>query len=170
MIASMPTGDRCSESRAHAVKTDLSRRGPEPQSAARTKVRPVDSSKQARFYRVSELPLRMAEPNVRGQFRPLIQFVMCWNHWVEHRAEMLDGPPPGDGNKFHLAAIASVVHALAARDGIQVPEWVHLYKAEPEATMSGIPVTTDFGRLVKAEAPPTCAEHGVYFDHEILDR
>ena len=126
--------------------------------------------KRARFYRVSELPSRMAEPNIRGQFRPLIQFVMGWNHWVEHRAEMLDGPPPGDGDEFHLATIASVVHALAARDGITVPEWVHLYRAEPEATMSGIPVTTDFGQLVKAEAPPTCAEHGVYFDHEILDR
>ena len=152
------------------MKADLSRRGHEPRSAARTKVGPVDSSKRARFYRVSELPSRMAEPNVRGQFRPLIQFVMCWNHWVEHRAEMLDGPPPDGGDEFHLATIASVVHALAARDGIEVPEWVHLHRAEPEATMSGIPVTTDFGQLVKAEAPPTCAEHGVYFDHEILDR
>lgn len=27
--------------------------------------------------------------------------------------------------------------------------------------------TTDFGQLVKAEAPPTRAEHGVYFEHEV---
>ena len=141
-----------------------------PASSDRAEPEPVGLLKRPDFYKVSEMPQRMAEPNLRGQFRPLIQFVMCWNHRDDRRAEMLDGPPPEDGDPFHLATIASVVHALTARDGLEVPDWVHLYKADPEVTMSGIPVTTDFGRLVKAEAPPTCAEHGVYFEHEVLNR
>ena len=119
---------------------------------------------------MSEMPIRMARPSVRGSYRSLIQFVMCWNGWPEHRAEMLDGPPPDDGDRFHLASIASVVHALSARDGVDVPEWVHHYRADTEATIAGIPVTSDYGRIVAAEAPLTCVQHGVYFDCELLDR
>ena len=136
----------------------------------RTEIKPVDPSRRARFYRVSEMPMRMARPSVRGSYRSLIQFVMCWNGWPEHRAEMLDGPPPDDGDRFHLASIASVVHALCARDGVDVPEWVHHYRADTEATIAGIPVTSDYGRIVAAEAPLTCVQHGVYFDCELLDR
>ena len=116
------------------------------------------------------MPRRMAEPSVRGSYRSLIQFVMCWNDWPEHRAEMLDGSPPDDGDKFHLATIASVVHALCARDGVKAPEWVHSYRADVEATIAGVPVSTGFGRIVADGAPPTCAQHGVYFDPELLDK
>ena len=138
--------------------------------AGRTTTRPVDPLRRAKFYRVSEMPGRMARPRVRGRYRPLIQFVMCWNGWPEHRAEMLDGPPPEGGDPFHLAAIASVVHALCARDGAAVPEWVHRHRAGIEATIAGVPVTTGFGRIVAAGAPPTCAQHGVYFDPGLLDK
>ena len=136
----------------------------------RTETEPVDPSRRAKFYRVSEMPMRMAEPSVQGSYRSLIQFVMCWNGWPGHRAEMLDGPPPDDGDRFHLATIASVVHALCARDGVKVPEWVHRYRADVEATIAGVPVTTDYGRVVAAEAPPMCAAHGVYFDPEMLEK
>ena len=136
----------------------------------RTETKPVDPLRRARFYRVSEMPVRMAEPSARGSYRSLIQFVMCWNDWPDHRSEMLDGPPPDDGDRFHLATIASVVHALCARDGLSVPEWVHYYRADVEATIAGVPATSDFGRIVAAEAPPTCAQHGVYFDYELLEK
>ena len=122
------------------------------------------------FCRVSEMPQQMAEPDTRGQYRPLIQFAMHWNRLPEHRTEMLDGPPPKDGSPFHLAAIASVVHALATRDGLEVPDWVHHHRADPPRTLSGIPTSTEYGRIVEQSAPSTCAQHGVYFDPEILNR
>ena len=135
-----------------------------------TEIPPVDLSRLRRFHGVSDMPALMAEPTSRGQFRPLIQFVMVWNHRPELRAGMLDGPPPDGGDRFHLATIAAVVHCLCARDGIPVPEWAYRYKAHPERTMAGIPVTSDFGRIVKAEAPPQCAQHGVYIEPEVLAR
>ena len=118
---------------------------------------------------VSQLAALMVEPSRRGHYRPLIQFVKDWNYWVADRAEMLDAAPPADTDPFHLASIAAVVHALAARDAVEVPAWVHGCRADPERTMSGVPVTTDFGRLVMAEAPPVCAQHGVYFEADLLD-
>ncbi len=137
----------------------------------RTAVEAVDLSRFAGYRaRISELAALMAEPCARGHYRPLVQFVKDWNYWVADRAEMLDVPPAADGDLFHLASIAAVVHALTVRDGVDVPAWVHRYRADPERTMSGIAVTTDFGRLVAAEAPPTCAQHGVYFEAALLDR
>lgn len=140
--------------------------GPIPE----TEVSAVDLSRLRRFDSVADMPALMAEPTSRGQFRPLIQFVMFWNHRPELRAKMLEGPPPDGADRFHLASIASVVHCLCARDGLPVPEWVHLYRVVPERTLSGRPVTSDFGRLVKAAAPPQCAHHGVYIEPEVLAR
>ena len=70
---------------------------------------------------------------------------------------MLDGPPPRDADPFHLASIAAVVHALAARDGVEVPAWVHQYRTEPERIISGPLIATNFGRLAVAEASPARA-------------
>ena len=85
-------------------------------------------------------------------------------------AAQLDGARAADADPFHLASIAAVVHALTARDGVEVPAWVHQYRAEPERIISGIAVTTNFGRLVATDAPPTCAQRGVYFEADLLDR
>ena len=137
----------------------------------RTVVPDVDLSRFAGYQaRVTQLAALMAEPCARGHFRPLIQFVKDWNYWVESRAEMLDGPPPAGTDPFHAASIAAVVHALVARDGVEVPAWVHQYRAEPARLISGHATTTNFGRLVVAEAPQVCAQHGVYFEADLLDR
>ena len=149
---------------------DLAKHRP-VRTASRTVVPPGDLSRFAGYQaRVSQLAALMAEPCVRGHYRPLVQFIKDWNYWVADRAEMLDGPPPPGAEPFHLASIAAVVHALAARDGVEVPTWVHQYRTEPERTIDGSAVTTNFGRLVAAAAPPTCAQHGVYFEADLLDR
>ena len=36
-------------------------------------------------------------------------------------AAQLDGARAADADPFHLASIAAVVHALTARDGVEVP-------------------------------------------------
>ena len=137
------------------------------------RLRPVEAVDLSGFAgyqaRVRDLPALMARPG-RDHYRALVQFIKDWNYWVADRDEMLDGSPPPGGDPFHLACIAAVVHALTVRDGVEVPDWVHLYRAACEQTISGIPVTTDFGRLVAAEAPATCAHHGVYFEADLLRR
>ena len=52
-------------------------------------------------------------------------------------AAQFDGARAADADPFHLASIAAVVHALTARDGIEVPAWVHQYRAEPERISGG---------------------------------
>ena len=139
--------------------------------APRTVVERVPLSRPAGYRpRVSHLPAQMAIPTRRGRFRPLIQFIKDWNYWPADRAEMLDGPPTADGDPFDLACIAAVIHALTARDHFAVPEWVHHYRAEPPRLISGHGIETNYGRLIVAEAPLVCAQHGVYFEPSMLDR
>ena len=140
-------------------------------TGARTVVPAGDLSRFAGYQaRVSQLPALMAEPSRRGHYRPLIQFIKDWNYWVADRAEMLDDPPPAGTDPFHLASIAAVVHALTVRDAVELPAWVHGCRADPERTMSGRSITSNFGRLVVAEAPAVCAQHGVYFEADLLNR
>lgn len=130
----------------------------------------VDLSRFAGYQAaVPELPALM-ERRGRDHFRALVQFIKDWNYWVADRAEMLAGEPSGDADPFHLACIAAVVHALAARDSVEVPEWVHRHRAEPPRLISGHSLDTNYGRLIASEAPPVCARHGVYFEAEMLLR
>ena len=86
-----------------------------PPAGSRTVVEPVDLSRFAGFQAsVTQLPALMAGRPARDRARTLIQSVKDWNYWVASRSEMLDGPPP-DSDRFDLACIAAVVHALTAR-------------------------------------------------------
>ena len=111
----------------------------------------------------------MASPLPRARTRALVQFIKDWNTWPQDRAEMLDAPPLS-GDPFDLACIAAVVHALADRAGVEVPEWVHRHSAHPPRLFTGLDVDSDYGRLIAAEAPAVCAYHGVYFEASMLDR
>jgi len=143
---------------------------PLPPRGPRTVVEPVDLSRFAGYQAtVTQLPALMAGRPGRDRARTLIQFVKDWNYWVASRSEMLDGPPPA-GDPFDLACIATVVHALTARDGGAVPGWVHRHRAEPPRLFTGQPADSDFGRLVVAAAPAVCAQHGVYFEADMLSR
>ena len=149
---------------------DLTKHRPS-MTVSRTAVPEVDLSRFAGYQAtVSQLAALMAEPCRRGVARPLVQFIKDWNYWVDLRSEMLDGSPPADADPFHAAAIAAVVHALTGRDGVEVPAWVHGRRAEAERLISGHSTRTKFARLVMAEAPATCAQHGVYFEADLLDR
>ena len=142
-----------------------------PPTAPRTVVPPVDLSRFAGYQAsVTQLPALMAGRPARDRARTLIQFVKDWNYWVASRSEMLDGPPAPDSDRFDLACIGAVVHALTARDSVNVPEWVHRYRADPPRLITGIAVDSDYGRLIASEAPPVCAQHGVFFEAEMLDR
>lgn len=141
-----------------------------PPLGPRTVVESVRLSRPAGYRpRVSALPAEMARPLPRARTRALIQFIKDWNTWAEDRTEMLDGPPqPGD--PFDLACIAAVVHALTDRAALEAPPWVHRHRARPPRLFTGLGVDSDYGRLIVAEAPPVCAQHGVYFEASMLDR
>ena len=142
-----------------------------PPAGPRTVVEPVDLSRFAGFQAsITQLPALMTGQPARDRARALIQFVKDWNYWLDFRVEMLDGPPAADSDPFDLACIAAVVHALAARDGADVPEWVHRYQADPPRLFTGRSVDSDYGRLIAAGSPPECALHGVFFETEMLER
>ena len=104
-----------------------------PPAGPRTVVEPVDLSRFAGFQAsVTQLPALMAGRPARDRARTLIQFVKDWNYWVASRSEMLDGPPP-DSDRFDLACIAAVVHALTARAAAHVATWGRLRRSLPAA-------------------------------------
>ena len=136
-----------------------------------TVVEPVDLSRFAGFQAsAAQLPALLADRTPPDRARVLVQFVKDWNYWVDSRGEMLHGDPDDGADRFDLACIATIVHALTARDAHEVPGWVHRYRAQPRRLITGMAVESDFGRLVAASAPAVCDTHGVYFEADMLDR
>ena len=75
---------------------------------------------------------------------------------------------PGGGTPGDLALVAAVVHGLCERDGIDVPKWVLSQRLDSPVTMSGRPADSDWGKWVVSQAPPVCADHGVFFEADLL--
>ena len=112
----------------------------------------------------------MAHPDFHhGRHRPVVQFIMDWNCQPELQGEMLcEGAAPSSEVAADLALIASVVHGLCDRDGIAVPDWVREHRLTTPITMSGQPAESEWGQWVVSQAPAACAEHGVYFEADLL--
>ena len=101
---------------------------------------------------------------------PLLQFVADWNVSSD-RAAMTRAAPIYEGDDpLLLPAIAALVHALAARDDVGVPEWVMEHRHPID-----IPLFEDtddgwYGHWLRRRAPATCAYHRVWFHHRLLDK
>ena len=109
-------------------------------------------------------------PPVQRPQVALVQFVKDWNRSDgAARCAMLVPPGPGVSDRA-LAVVASVAHALVERDGGPVPAWIAGARAGKDVTTCGASVTSPFGRRIVEKSPPTCAQHRVYFDKELLDR
>ena len=122
----------------------------------------------------ADLPELMTVPCPRGPFRvPLAQFVMDWNRSAS-RAALIEDPPAHIGDDIVLPAISVIVHALAARDGEPVPDWVYEHRAVEDVAMfdheldNGL--DNPFGRWVRSNAPPESEYHRVFFDSRFLDK
>ena len=71
------------------------------------------------------LPPPMAVPDPRGPYRaPLLQYVADWNVSSDRAAMTRTAPIYEGDDPLLLPAIAALVHTLAARDDVGVPEWV----------------------------------------------
>lgn len=116
-----------------------------------------------------ELPEAIAEVQIGMKTKPLVQFIMDWNHFPQDREEMLSGELPPDCPTDHAAAIASVVHALCDRDGYELPQCLKGRQADSDITISLHPVNTPFTRKVRDKSPDICFEHKVFYEAEMLD-
>ena len=79
----------------------------------------------------------MERSDARGFLVPLSQFVMGWNG-AKDRASLVAREPSGD--RRLVAKVASVVRALADRDGVAVPAWVDGFVADEDLTLSDIDI------------------------------
>ena len=121
--------------------------------------------------RACDLPAIMNEDDWFDAYRyALIQFVADWNHSNDPQALIAD-PPMYEGDDWRvLPTIASVVHALADRKTLTVPELVWGHKAPEEWVVFCDPPGSYFWRLEKPKAPSTCLHHQVYFNPRLLDK
>jgi len=119
------------------------------------------------FLTAADLPALMSAPDERGVMTPVAQFVKNWNNNTDAaRVASIQAAPVSGDNKL-LASVAAVVHALAVRDGVTVPAWVAGHVVEP-MSISGVDLSSNYGKLLVANAPAVAADHGVFFDQELL--
>ena len=120
-----------------------------------------------RRVRASDLPAIMTPGSPRPHV-PLTLLVKEWDYFPEDRTAMIEeepeGPDPDD-----LCRIAAVVHALCARDGIPIPDWVRRHRSEVPLAWDRSCVMHGFiwERTVK-NAPPACEYHNVWFDYQFI--
>ncbi|MDE0168029.1 MAG: hypothetical protein OXS29_00715 [bacterium] len=117
------------------------------------------------------LPELIAVPDPRGRYRaPLLQFIADWNR-ADNRGGLIAQAPVYDGgDPVLMPAIAVVVHALAERAGVPVPEWVLQHRAAKDVMLFGWPFDGAYARWVRLRSPAVCAHHRVWFHPRTLDK
>ncbi len=69
-----------------------------------------------------------------------------------------------------LPAISAVVHCLADRDGVTVPDWVLSHRADTDVIPFDVPFDRPCGGWVRKPAAASCAVHRVWFHLRVLDK
>ena len=119
------------------------------------------------FLTAADLPALMSGADERGVMTPVAQFVKDWNNSTDAGREASIRTAPVSSDNKLLAAVAAVVHALAVRDDVTVPAWVTGHVVEP-MSISGVDLSSDYGKLLVANTPVVAAGHGVFFDEDLL--
>ena len=101
---------------------------------------------------------------------PLLQFIVDWNVSA-NPAALIAEPPVYDGDDpVLLPAIAVVVHALAAKAEVQVPEWVLAHRAPHEVAL----FVPDYQRAYRSwlieRSHPLSEYHRVHIHPRMLDK
>lgn len=100
----------------------------------------------------------------------LIQFVSDWNR-SDDPASLIADPPSYEGTDWRiLPTIASLVHALAARKTLPIPEWVWEHKAPQTWVVFCDPPDSYFWNRALGKAPATCVHHRIYFHPRLMDK
>lgn len=118
-----------------------------------------------------DLPPLMSVPDPRGSYRfPLLQFIWDWNVARDRAALVAEAPSYEGDDQMLLPAISAVVHSLANRDGVSVPNWVLSHRADTDVILFDIPFDSPYGRWLRKRAPSACASHRVWFHPRMLDK
>ena len=84
---------------------------------------------------------------------------------------LIEEPPIYEGNDpVLLPAVAVLVHALAERADLPVPDWVYAHRAADDALLFGGDPDGGYGRWVRPRAPSVCAYHRVWFHRRVLTK
>ncbi len=125
-------------------------------------------------YRAAELPTVLARDRdvPRAEVVIITQFCRDWRTWPEDREWMLEGEPDPAGDPYDLAKVAAIVRGLCERWDHPTPAWIECVRAPTEILLfldKGRPVNPGYEATRRALAPPACAEHGVYYEAEMLE-
>lgn len=119
--------------------------------------------KQQRRMRASDIPDMMRYAG-RREHLPYSMLAKEWECWPADREKMVADPPACE-NPDDLCRIAAVVHALCARDGVPVPDWVFRHRSEqPLNLFPMLPTSGPIWDRIRADAPESCEMHNVWFD------
>ena len=133
----------------------------------------TQSRREARglSFTAASLPPLMSVPDPRGRYRfPLLQFIWDWNVASDKAALIRDAPVYEGDDPNLLPAIAVVVHALADRAGVLVPDWVAGHRAPEDVMLFGWPFDGRYARWVRRRSLAVCAYHRVWFHPRTLDK
>ncbi len=145
---------------------------PQPSLEERTKMLGRPPIRPRPYLLIPELPPMMRRPNVRGRFRPLVQYAKDWADQPAHRDKMMADRPPPDTELAISLSVAAVVHALCDMDEITPAEWVHDYRSpRPRSPWGTMPINLEKGydRRMVAAAPAACSYHNVFFDDSFIE-
>ncbi len=125
-------------------------------------------------YRAAELPTVLARDRDVFRAEPVIitQFCRDWRSWPEDREWMLEGEPDSDSDPYDLAKVAAIVRGLCERWDHPTPAWIEGVRAPTETLLfldKKGPVHPGWERSIRALAPSACAEHGVYYEADMLE-
>jgi len=97
------------------------------------------------------------------------KFIWDWNVASDKAALVREASGyDGDGPNL-LSAIAVVVHALADRAAVPVPDWVAGHRAPHDVMLFGWPFDGRYTRWIRRRFLPACAYHRVWFHPRTLD-
>lgn len=122
-------------------------------------------------FTAASLPPLMSVPDPRGSYRfPLLQFIWDWNV-ASDKAALIREAPVYDGDDPNLLpAIAVIVHALADRAGVLVPDWVADHRSPEDVMLFGWAFDGRYARWVRRRSLAVCAYHRVWFHPRTLDK
>ena len=113
----------------------------------------------------------MSVSDPRGSYRaPLLQFIWDWNVADDRPALIVDAPVYDGDDPVLMPAVSVIVHALADRDGIPLPEWVLGHRAPADVMLFGWAWNGPYARWVRRRSPAVCAHHRVWFHPRTLDK
>lgn len=147
---------------------------PKPSYEERTRMLGRPPIRPRPYLLIPELPPMMRPPNIRGRFRPLVQYCKDWAVQPANRGKMMADRPPPDTEPAMAASIAAVVHALCDLDELTPEEWVFEYRSpQPERIwgLDDMPINPNkkYDRRMIAEAPAACAYHNVFFADTFIE-